>query len=107
MLKGLFKKSNIDLQNIDFCIDGLDALNIMKKTYGKGGTYKLIITDFNMPRLNGLDSCVLMRNHLKELEISEEKQPRILGLTAHYNENYIRKGLEAGMNKVYDKPISH
>ena len=62
--KVMLKKANIDINNVDFCIDGFEALNMLKHSYQKGQKYKLILTDFNMPKLNGIDSCVKMRSYL-------------------------------------------
>ena len=73
VLKSLLQKSNIDLKYVDFCIDGQEAVDTLKYTYSKGGNYKIVFTDFNMPKLNGLESCTQMREHLYELEIPRDR----------------------------------
>ena len=41
---------------VDFCINGQEALNTLKSAQKLDMGYKLIFTDFNMPVMNGIES---------------------------------------------------
>ena len=61
----MLKKAQVDLQrNVDYAIDGLECFEKVVQTYSKGQTYKLIITDFNMPKVGGLESSKKIRDFL-------------------------------------------
>ena len=46
---------NIQFQT-DFCISGKEALDYVKLAYSNGFTYRMIITDFNMPVMDGIQA---------------------------------------------------
>ena len=57
----------IDTQSqVDFCINGLEALNTVKSAMKLNMSYCLIFTDFNMPVMNGIESTLQIRKFLKE-----------------------------------------
>ncbi len=60
---------------------------------------RIILLDWVMPEINGLDLCRRLRR---------EFGPRlyIIILTAHYNQSYAVEALEAGANDYLSKPIS-
>ena len=89
--KVLLKKADIDMCQVDFCIDGLEALNQLKKAYLAGESYQVIFTDFNMPKLDGIQSCKKIRAFLENQRgILKIAQPYIIGITAHYSKKYIK-----------------
>ena len=56
-MKGLLFKSGLNLEfQVDFCIDGAQAVELVKQMYEIGFSYKLILTDFNMPEMNGIQA---------------------------------------------------
>ena len=56
-MKALLCKAGIDTDcQVDFCITGKEAVNKVKEIYGLGAKYKLILTDFNMPVMNGIEA---------------------------------------------------
>ena len=55
-IRVLLRKAKVALSHVDFCIDGLEAFNRVKDVYSKGDKYDLIMTDFNMPKLNGIEA---------------------------------------------------
>jgi CheY-like chemotaxis protein len=71
-VKVLLKKSGINTDEVDFCITGQEALTKVKEKYDQGGTYKLILTDFMMPIMNGIESTKLIRQFLDEKKIPIE-----------------------------------
>ena len=105
-LKIMLTKAEISNDDVDFTIDGLECYQKVMQAYNSGTSYDLIITDFNMPKLNGLESTQKIRTFLgEELKIPIEKQPKIIGLTGHVAESYTRAGREAGMTEIYGKPL--
>ena len=61
-MKGLLFKAGINLEfQVDFCISGIQALELIKKMYSQGMKYKIIMTDFNMPGMNGIKETFLIR----------------------------------------------
>ena len=48
-MKSMFGRTSLNMNQIDFCIDGKDAIDMVKKTYAAGESYKFIILDFSMP----------------------------------------------------------
>jgi CheY-like chemotaxis protein len=68
--------------------------------YFKEEPFPFIIVDFNMPKMNG----IVMVTEIRHLE--KEAKSYIIGLTACDDQNYLKEGLEAGMNEVYTKPIT-
>ena len=68
-------------------------------------TYDLILTDFQMPIMNGVEATFQIRNHLSQLDIDLEDQPKIVGITGHVQEKYKNEGTKAGMNEIYGKPF--
>ena len=78
--------------------DGQEALEIMEE----GEIPDLLITDSNMPRLNGLQ---LVRR-LRESEDKALSLLPIIMLTARQNERDIIQGLETGLDDYVIKPFS-
>lgn len=75
--------------------DGEEAIQYFKEML-----FPFIIVDFNMPKMNG----IAMVTEIRRLE--REIKPYIVGLTACDDPNYLKEGLNAGMNQVYTKPIN-
>jgi DNA-binding response OmpR family regulator len=73
--------------------DGKEAIGLWKK-------YKpdIIITDINMPRLNGLDMASYIRAH--------DKNVQIIVATAHSDTEYLLKAVELQLVKYIIKPIT-
>ena len=61
-------------------------------------TYRLILTDFNMPVMDGLEATRKLR------EILGDEVP-IVGVTGYASSKYHKIGKEAGMNEVISKPM--
>ena len=49
---------------IELCIHGKEAFEQLITTYANGMSYKYILTDFNMPEMDGIDATKAMRKHL-------------------------------------------
>ena len=105
-MKGILFKAGLNLEyQVDFCISGQQSFDLVKKMYKEGMKYKLILTDFNMPGLNGIEATKLIRNFLtNEMKLERKDQPVIIGVTGHAHEDFKLEGIKAGMDKVEIKP---
>ena len=73
--------------------DGKEAISLWKKHKPD-----IIITDINMPRLNGLDMASYIR--------SNDKDVQIIVATAHADTEYLLKAVELQLVKYIIKPIT-
>ena len=61
--------------------------------------------DCNMPFMDGYVATKKILQLYKQMEIDESRQPLIIGVTGHVEQEYITKALESGMKKVFKKPL--
>jgi len=73
-------------------VDGLDGLEKFKNN-----SIDLVITDINMPKLNGLDMCAEIRK--LDIEIP------LIALSANNEENFFLQSIQIGINGYLIKPI--
>ena len=93
--------------HVDFCINGKEALALLKEQIKKGFKYKVIFIDFQMPIMDGKVATKKMRKVLTdEFKIDIKDQPVILGVTGHVLEKAKEEGIEAGMNDILTKPLN-
>ena len=98
-MKAIISKAGIDVKSqIDLCITGKEAVTQLKKATQEGLSYRLILTDFSMPELDGIQATKQMREYLHSMGIHNSDQPTIIGITGHSDEWFIALGIEAGMN---------
>lgn len=82
--------------SVDTAIDGKDALEKMKAD----GSYKLVITDVNMPNMDGLTLAEKIRNDLAN------KTVHILVLTTENDATMKQRGKAAGVKGWIVKPFN-
>merc|ERR1712176_1438290 len=70
----------------------------------KGSMYDIVICDFLMPAMDGLD-CIQQYRDWENAHRPWMKQ-WIVGISAHANEADIEKGLKVGMNQFMPKPVT-
>ena len=63
--------------------------------------YSIIFTDFSMPVMDGIEATTKIRAYLKH----KNEKPTIIGVTGHIQESFQQKGISAGMDKIYGKPL--
>ena len=80
------------------CDSGFDALKIIDQYE----PFDLIICDYNMPHINGIETIRLLKNKLK---LSIEKQPVILLHTSLDNPQLEKDCLELGIRFRLSKPV--
>lgn len=90
---GLLKKWNI---KYDLAYDGVIAVEMARKK-----TYDLIVMDIRMPRMNGYDATINIRN-----QKNPNQHVPIIALTASAMESEKYKALDIGMNAFLTKPFA-
>ncbi len=91
-LQVIAQKSGFDTQLAE---DGQQAWDILSKENAP----KLVLLDWEMPHMNGLDVCRKVRGQ------SDENPPYIILLTARTETKYVVMGLNAGANDYVSKPF--
>lgn len=82
--------------NVKWCLNGLDAYHELEKN---PDTYSLIISDYQMPELNGLEL-------LQQIKSNERiKNTPFILLTTVEDENIFFNSLEFGANEFLNKPF--
>jgi CheY-like chemotaxis protein len=104
-LLGMLKQTGFPSDMIDCCITGKEALDQVKLCHSLGINYKVILTDFNMPEMDGLVATQEIRKFLNEKGEKMEIQPIIVGVTGHVQEKFTNMGIESGMQRVISKPL--
>ncbi len=84
-------------ESIDFAVDGQDGLNRYSLAYDSGERYDLVLTDINMPYLNGL-------------QMSEEiyalyPEQSVIVFTAHNENAYMLDAIKLGIDGFLLKPL--
>ncbi len=98
----MLKRSLIDLvDHIDEATNGIDCVNkvisSMKSSFGGGKGYDIIITDYFMPEMNGLEATKQLRR--------SAYTGKIIGLTGNTDAVMIESFKKAGANIVLTKPF--
>lgn len=94
IVKNLLKQ--IGFENIDEAEDGVQALNKLKS-----GNYGLIVSDWNMPNMEGID---LLRNIRQEAE--PLKNIPFLMVTAEAEKEKVIEAIKAGVDNYIVKPFT-
>lgn len=93
IVKNLLKQ--IGFENIDEAEDGVQALIKLKQT-----KYGLLVTDWNMPNMEGID---LLRNLRKEESL---KDLPVLMVTAEAEKEKVIEAIKAGVDNYIVKPFT-
>ncbi len=79
----------------DVAHDGLEALSALRER-----VYDVVLMDVEMPELDGLEATRRIRH-----ELTPDRQPRIIAMTANAMEGDRERCLAAGMDDYLPKPI--
>ena len=58
-----------------------------------------------MPFMDGYVATKKIIQLYKRMDIEEESQAQIVGITGHVEKEYVAKAIESGMKKVHKKPL--
>lgn len=88
--------SNFDVQDVRVLVvdDSRMARNVIKRTIGN-----LVITDYNMPSVDGLALTQFIRNE------SQQSHIPILMVSSEANDTHLSNVSQAGVNALCDKPF--
>jgi len=78
---------------VDEAVDGVEGLEKVD-----AGDYQLVVTDIQMPRMNGLEL-------LKKIRERPEPQPKVIVITAHGSERHAVEAVKAGAFDYFKKPF--
>lgn len=101
-MRKIIKKmlNEIGFTNLTEADDGATALPMIKEAYASGEPYEFIVSDWNMPKMSGLDL-------LKDLRASEEyKTLPFLMITAEAEQGNVVIAVKAGVSNFIVKPFS-
>lgn len=107
IMRGLLKE--LGFTNVEEAEDGQDALNKLRT-----GTFEFVVSDWNMPNLDGLDMLKQIRadaalQHLPVLMVTAEaKKENIIAAAQAGANGYVVKPftaatLEEKLNKIFEK----
>ncbi len=82
-------------EKVDVAADGVQGVAM-----ARAADYDVILMDWHMPEMNGLEATAAIRR-----ELPARRQPWIVGLTANAMSGDREKCLEAGMNDYLSKPL--
>ena len=94
IIKNLLKQ--IGFENIDEAEDGVQALGKLR-----GGSYGLVVSDWNMPNMEGID---LLRNVRQEPEPLQDVP--FLMVTAEAEKEKVIEAIKAGVDNYIVKPFT-
>ena len=84
--------SRVQINDIDQAVDGVEAVD-----YAAKNQYDVILMDWNMPNMNGLEAVI-------EIRASENKTPIVMVTTEAEKANIVTV-LKAGANNYVVKPF--
>ncbi len=79
-------------------VDGLNGLELFKKSYESDLKIDIIITDINMPNKTGLEM-------IEEIRLLDKDVPIVL-MTAHSEAEYLLKAINLNVSQYVIKPIN-
>ncbi len=90
LFNGFFKR-------VDLAHDGKEALEKYKDAQKASDAYDLIITDINMPNMNGIQLC--------EAVYTINEDQKIIVISAHNEVHYLSLLINLGVERFINKPI--
>lgn len=87
-------------RQIDTAVDGLDALNKVQIALDASHPYDLIIMDWNMPNMDGLEAAKIIKRDL------EQDTPEILMVSAYDKDKVMPQASEFGLTHFLEKPFT-
>ncbi len=95
IISSVVKQIGIDEDYIGLAVDGMDALGQLKST-----TYDVVLTDWNMPKMNGLQLVKNLRT------LPKYANTPILMITTEGGKAEVVTALKSGVNNYIVKPFS-
>lgn len=101
-IRSVLKKhfASLEFDAADAASDGVDAWVMIKKAHQSGRPYELVLCDWNMPKLDGIDLLRMLRAH-PDAGIRDARFIMIAGSDEKY-----RRAMDAGADSVIAKPFT-
>jgi CheY-like chemotaxis protein len=101
VLEGFLKKLGLGVQK---AFNGQEACKLMESNSKcKCSTLKGVLTDCEMPVMNGFDEAIAIR---KQMKLGVWKRVPIIAVTAYSDEFTKSKCIESGMDACLTKPVN-
>ncbi len=91
--------SSLDFADVECCSSPLKALEIFKNRAGTEQAFNIVITDWRMPEMDGVE-------FIKRLSAEADPSPAIFLVTAHGSPEAIRQSDNLGLAGFLAKPIN-
>lgn len=93
---------NFNMQ-IDIAYSGYTALDLIKKSEKD---YDIILMDWSMPELNGIDTMKLINNYIASKQKTIKKPPTVIMVSAFRQDAVVKEAHDVGINIFLQKPIN-
>ncbi len=90
----------MDYKDVSKAVHGVDAMSQLIDSHAKGNPFDLVLLDWSMPEMNGLDFLVKCRNDNRFAKTA------IVMITSESEKQNIVKALESGATSYLTKPFS-
>lgn len=88
--------------NVESASSGLEALDKIHKSTGiEGNNFDLVLIDWKMPGLNGIETCRKIHEQIQQPHI-----PTLIMITSYGREEIMRQAEQAGLDGFLIKPIN-
>ena len=84
--------------NTDFCTDGMEALEMLEICHAKNEPYNLVLLDWKMPEMDGIDVA-------KEIRKRYNNETTVIILTAYNWDEIMDEALHIGVDGFLAKPL--
>lgn len=86
-------------KSVTSAVNGEEALALYQETYASETSYDLVISDIQMPKMNGVE----LSKHIRALNASQV----IIILSGHTDSAYLLELINIGVSKFITKPIDY
>ena len=84
--------------NADICTSGQEALRMMEVQHAKKQPYSIVLMDWNMPGMNGMDTSA-------EIQKLYDKESVVVVMTAYNWDDIREQAHDVGVNDFLEKPL--
>jgi len=86
--------------NVHTAFDGMNALEVMQEAHASSEHFELILCDYDMPNLNGIDFYKAMSATFGD------KVPQFILMSGVSDKTFIQVAMSAGIRSILLKPFS-
>jgi CheY-like chemotaxis protein len=85
---------------VDAAADGATAVTAVQQAAAQGEPYRMVLLDWKMPSMSGLDAALAIR------QLNLERPPAMAIVTGYAREEVLRQAEDAGVDTVLIKPVA-